>query len=477
MRGEKVDVNRIRQNVKEGMDNMKDKMKGWGEEVKTSAQNFSNKAKEFSNTRGKAFATEFNETARRSTNGIGHAIGVIIKAFVLFIAGTIAFALFVSLIALLFGGVAWWPINNFLWTSKWQQIYAWGTLIFFLIVPLVALIIWLIRRIIKVRSRSSYLGWTFGLLWTIGWVSVVLLASSLTKDFREYEHRDTAIPITQPANGKMIVAVSAPELEYTGRFDWMNDGGEGWDLSNDTIKLSTVKFDFQKSVDANYHVIIKKYGFGRTEEDALTRAEKIQFNPSSRDSILDLGNGYAIDKDSKFRGQQVEIEIQIPVGKKIRFDRTVNEKLNPVNFKIKRTYRKRKVVDIDFEETRSLRLRSEVDYVMGEDNVLRDTAGNIPTYNSNGNNNNEGYRYDDNDSITKPDASDIQKQIEEEKRKDDMRKEQRRREDEETERKIKELKEKATNNKPTVFKNKNNSNGEEGIVAGPSPVSSMSQWF
>jgi phage shock protein PspC (stress-responsive transcriptional regulator) len=477
MRGEKVDVNRIRQNVKEGMDNMKDRMKGWSEEVKTSAQNFSNKAKEFSNTRGKAFASEFNETARRSTNGIGHAIGVIFKAFFLFIAGTIAFALFVSLIALLFGGVAWWPINNFLWTSQWQQTYAWGTLIFFLIVPLVGFIIWLVRRIIRVRSRSSYLGWTFGLLWTIGWVSVVLLASSISKDFREYEHRDTPLVITQPVNGKMIVAVSAPELEYTGRFDWMNDGGEGWDLSNDTIKLSTVKFDFQKSIDADYHVIVKKYGFGRTEEDALVRAEKIQFKLSSRDSILDLGNGYAIDKDSKFRGQQVEIEIQIPVGKKIRFDRTVNEKLNPVNFKIKRTYRKRRVVDIDFEENRSLRLRSEVDYIMGEDNVLRDAAGNIPTYNSNGNNNSEGYRYNDNDSMAKPDASDIQKQIEEEKRKDDMRKEQRRREDEETERKIRELKEKATNNKSTVFKNKNNSNGEEGIVAGPSPVSSMSQWF
>ena len=41
MRGEKVDVNSIRQNVKEGMDNMKDRVKGWSEEVKESAQNFS----------------------------------------------------------------------------------------------------------------------------------------------------------------------------------------------------------------------------------------------------------------------------------------------------------------------------------------------------------------------------------------------------------------------------------------------------
>ena len=47
MRGETVDVNRIRQNVKEGMENMKGRMKEWGQEVKDSAQNLSSKAKEF----------------------------------------------------------------------------------------------------------------------------------------------------------------------------------------------------------------------------------------------------------------------------------------------------------------------------------------------------------------------------------------------------------------------------------------------
>ena len=154
MRGEKVDVNRIRQNVKEGMDSMKDRMKGWSEEVKESAQNISNKTKEFANTRGKAFAADVNETVRRRSSGLGHAIGVIFKVFFLFIAGSIAFALFVSVIALLFGGVAWWPINNFLWTSKWQQIYAWGTLIFFLVVPLVGFITWVIRRIIRAKSKK-----------------------------------------------------------------------------------------------------------------------------------------------------------------------------------------------------------------------------------------------------------------------------------------------------------------------------------
>lgn len=393
MRGEKVDLNSIRQNVQEGMDNMKDRVKGWSEEVKESAQNFGTKAKEFANTRGKAFAAEVGETAGRGGRGLGHAIGVLFKVFFLFIAGTIAFALFVAVIALIFGGIAWWPVNNFLWTSKWQQIYAWGTLIFFLGVPLIGFITWVIRRILRVRSRNSYLGWTFGFLWTLGWVAAILLASSITKDFREYEHSDNTVAVTQPVNGKMIVAVSAPELEYTGRFDWVNDEGEGWDLSNDTLKLSTVKFNIKASPDSAYHVALKRYSFGRTEEEAMSRAEKVQYSAYSRDSVLDLASGYSIDKDSKFRGQQVEIEILVPVGKKIRFDESVNDKLNPANIRVKRSYRKNRIVDIDVEEDYWHRFRSGVDYVMGIDGSLKDASGNTG-YRSSGD-----YRYEESDSI------------------------------------------------------------------------------
>ena len=57
--------------------------------------------------------------------------------------------------------------------------------------------------------------------------------------------------------------------------------------------------------------------------DAITRATQIQYDVISKDSILDLPSGFAISKDSKFRGQTVELIIQVPVGKKLRFDESV----------------------------------------------------------------------------------------------------------------------------------------------------------
>ena len=458
MRGEKVDVNRIRQNVQEGMGNFKGRMKDWGEEVKESAQNFSNKAKEFSRTKGKEFASDVHDTARRTSGGLGHIIGVLFKVFFLFIAGTIAFALFVGLIAFLFGGIAWWPINNFLWTSNWQQIYAWGTLIFFLVVPLVGSITWVIRRITKVKSRSNYLGWTFGALWTIGWIAAILLASSISKDFRNYDHSDKTIEVVQPVNNKMIVAVSEPELLYSGRFSWINDEGNGWDLSDDTLRLSTVKFTVKPSLDSQYHVTLKKHSFGRSEEGAIARAERIQYNILSRDSVLDVGSGYTVDKESKFRGQQVEVEIQVPIGKQIRFDESVNDKLNSLNVRVKRGSRRNRVVDVEIDD-RSSRFRSGIDYTMGINGKLQTEAGEVIESKPD----NE-YRYPVTDSVDK--KNNIQKLIEEEERKK-----------EESDRKIKELKKEIKPEAIVPSENIDIKNVEGAIAGGLSPVSSLVQWF
>ena len=377
MRGEKVDVNSIRQNVREGMGNVKDRVKGWGEEVKQTAEQFGSKAREFADTRGRQFASEVGDTTRRSGWGIGHAIGVLFKAFFLFIAGAIAFALFVSLIALLFGGIAWWPVNNFLWTSKWQQLYAWGTLFFFLIVPLIAFITWVIRRVMRVRSRHSYLGWTFGGLWTIGWVAAILLVASITRDFNRADIVTEEVAIVQPASGKMIVAVTEPELNYTGNFGWMNDDGDGWDLSPDTLRLSAVHCIVGKSIDGQYHVNVKKFSNGRTESEAQERASLIHYPVYSKDSILDLANGFAIASETKYRSQQVQIEILVPVGKMIRFDESVRRKLHPFGFRVPKRDRNDYVDFDDWGDYYRYRMLPNIDYTMDENGNLLDESGRI----------------------------------------------------------------------------------------------------
>jgi len=366
MRGEKVDVHSIRQNVKE-------RAKDFSDDVKATAQNIGNKAKEFANTRGKEFATEVRDAARRTGSGLGHVIGVLFKAFFLFVAGTIAFGLLVGLMALIFGGIGIWPVKNFILDGFWQNAFAWGTLFLFLAVPIIALITWLIRRMMRVRSQNSYLGWIFGGLWTLGWISASLFAASMVSDFRmTNERRPPAdFAITQPSNNKMIIKVSEPEIEYGGSFSWVQfNDDRGFDITEDTLRLANIRIRIEQSQDSSYHVGIKKYSHGKTTAEAEARAQKIAFHATYIDSVLDLGSGIAIDKDSKFRAQQVIVVIEVPVNKKIRFDETVN-KLHALSI---RTYRDRKWHryngDFDINWDEYFDYETDVDYVMGKDGYL-----------------------------------------------------------------------------------------------------------
>ena len=403
MRGERVDVNRIRQNVQENMGDVGTRMQAWGEEVRQSAENLGARASTFANTRGKTFAAEVGQTARPVADGLGRAIGIVFKAFFLFIVGSIAFGLFVAVLMFTVSGAAR-PFHDFLLDGFWQTASLWGTLIFFLAVPIIGILVWIIRRVMNVRSQNRYLGWTFAGLWFLGWVSLAIFISSFASDFRRQDRVEQVIPVTQPAGGRMLIRVDEPEVMYSGTFGWFDDDGEGWDITEDSLKISNVHFAFNKSNDSQYHVSILKESRGRNKGDARQRAERIVYSGASIDSALVLGSGYAISKNQKFRDQEVLVEIRVPVGKRVRFDESVREKLNPYNIRIRdeRGWGRRGV-DIDFDDYDYFEWKPGVDYLMTDRGQLVE-AGSA-TLNPDGT-----YEY-------KPVVTDTAKLIEEQKRK------------------------------------------------------------
>jgi hypothetical protein len=195
----------------------------------------------------------------------------------------------------------------------------------------------------------------------------------MVSDFRmTNERRPPAdFAITQPSNNKMIIKVSEPEIEYGGSFSWVQfNDDRGFDITEDTLRLANIRIRIEQSQDSSYHVGIKKYSHGKTTAEAEARAQKIAFHATYIDSVLDLGSGIAIDKDSKFRAQQVIVVIEVPVNKKIRFDETVN-KLHALSI---RTYRDRKWHryngDFDINWDEYFDYETDVDYVMGKDGYL-----------------------------------------------------------------------------------------------------------
>lgn len=321
MRGEKVDLESISKTVKEDLENLKGRAEKVGGELRDRAMIVGQQVK----TAGTQFTAEAAPFVRRTGSGAGHAIGVLFKAFFLFIAGVLVFALLMFMIAVLFSGVGAFPFKDFLLEGVWQNLLAWSTLFLFLGVPIVALLTWLVRRIMGVRSNSNYLGYTFGGLWTIGLISAILLGASLASSFRSRTSVRENVAVQQPSTGKIWLKIAEGNVKYYGS-DWFGFEGEMpfFSKNEDSITMSTVRLKLIKSNDSSYHVSVIKFSNGKSPAVAERLAANVNFPINQVDSLLYLPKGFTITPMDKFRNQQVLLIVEIPVGKKIQVDRNVD---------------------------------------------------------------------------------------------------------------------------------------------------------
>jgi len=327
MRGEKVDLNSIANTIKEDLEGFKGRAEKMGAEIKEGAQRFSTEFKSTAQQKSKDLSYEISQ---RRSGGIGHVIGVLFKAFFLFIASIIALSLFGVLIGLLFGGIAVLPLKNFFLSGVTENFLAWLSLVLFLGIPLIAILTWLVRRIMGARSKNHYLGFVFGTLWVIGLISLIILFSDFVRNFRAKDFVEESVSIAQPVSGKLYIDETNARRGshyFSHRWNWV-DWDNDWPVfgdNYDSLLLNTVRVDIVKSKDAYFHVQKLKFSRGRSQKEAQNIAEKINFDIAQQDSILLLPRGgFPISKNEKFRNQQVMIIIEVPVGKKIQIDGSIH---------------------------------------------------------------------------------------------------------------------------------------------------------
>lgn len=315
MRGEKVDLESIRETVREELQGVKAKTMKAGESVASKAREFGKEASESANQ----LASGSLKAARGT--GIGRAIGMLFKIFFLFIASIVGFALLMALLGILVGASVLVPFQSFVLDGFWEQATAMGSILLFLALPFIAIITWLIRRITGIRSKNKYLSYAFTSLWILGWVSIFAFVSLMGRHFEKRAEIGTETTIQQPSTGTLELKVG----KYPGVFEtisWFDDEEDAPAMSpnNDSLILNTVRIRVAKSPDSLYRIRIFKAARGSSVDEAKEKAEKLSFDLLQQDSILYLPKGFAIAAADKFRNQQVILVVEVPVGKSIRVD-------------------------------------------------------------------------------------------------------------------------------------------------------------
>ena len=317
MMGEKVDINSIKNAIQTDLEGFGKRAKTWGtsfdKKQATSAGNSNATGASTNNTNNDAGGLD---QRKGCLHFFGRTITILMKAFVYFILGIIT----VSVLAALFGiGVATTgllPFKKFILEDGLQSWSFIGTILFFIWVPVIAIVASIIRKIAGFKKSNVWVRSSFIALWVLGWVCISYFFSSLGNSFSKHNQPiEKSIGLVNPALDYLEVTAS-PKMKYYEQ-RWFNI--VPFQVYNDdTVRVRNLKIRIVQSKTDSFEVKYVTMSNGKSISEANLLAEKIDFSVLQQDSTLFLDRGIAITNKDKFRNQHVIMTIAVPIGKRFK---------------------------------------------------------------------------------------------------------------------------------------------------------------
>lgn len=307
MKGEKVDLNSIKNTVSEDLKGFQERIQKMGKE-----------ASEYAREKSRQFNGEAGSVVRKTSTGLGDVIALIAKIIAYTVLGFVAFGIAAGLFSLAVVLTGLLPVKDYIIEDGWQNILTWSTLILGIWVPVIAIITFIIRRIAKIKSRTHVVRYTFLSLWILGVASAVALIISLTQDFRSRARLEEDIVLANPA---------VTRLELKADKDIVSEDEDLWfniepfaTLNEDTVRVKNVRVRIMQSENDSFRVKLIRFSQGSSKAKAQDLIQQLDYSIQQKDEVLLTSNGFAVTTKNKFRNQRVEIIVYVPVGKKIKIN-------------------------------------------------------------------------------------------------------------------------------------------------------------
>jgi phage shock protein PspC (stress-responsive transcriptional regulator) len=310
MKGEPVTLDSIKDHIKDARTNIMESTKG----AKKTIKNVVDKGVRAGSKLGKVLSKVL---------GIGFVAWGVFLLIILFI--------------ILFGGTGIFPIFNSEHIEDLPTllslVYTDGRIPYFFIaiaivglIPLISLIMTGIKMILGIRVKYKKISLIFGLIWFIAFAVLVIINVELGLKFKERVEIDYEVTTQDISSDILYIDISKDDIFSNHiEFNDVINFAELVKVDNNDVYLGFPKVDITYTTDtSNFAIILHKESNGYSNKDAIKRAEKIEYNLQLEENKLMLAPYFKIDKNDKYRGQTVFIEIQIPKGKKIEFSNNID---------------------------------------------------------------------------------------------------------------------------------------------------------
>lgn len=183
-------------------------------------------------------------------------------------------------------------------------------------IPLLSLIFLGIKLLFNFRNHTKGIALSFLGLWIIGLIMSFALTMIVVSDFSSEGSKTETVELELNTDPNKTIHLA---LNHDLGEDEPNVEAEIFNLSllttgNSTKLFGKPEFDITMAKTGGPKLIIKRLARAKKKQDAVERATKIEYGFIASDTSVLLNGFFSIPEDELWRTQEVELELQLPVG-------------------------------------------------------------------------------------------------------------------------------------------------------------------
>lgn len=330
MRGEPVDVNNISRTIKEEFEEFGNRMKDFGKEAKDWGKSQKEKYK---------YEYRYNRRTypRRGPDdffrGIFHVIGRFFGFLMVFIGISFLIGILTSTFSVTsFGPDAVIFQIRSLFETPWS--YSLGIVAFLLVfgIPTLMMIYYGFKILFRLQRADRWVGISALTLWIAGIILGIISVMDIAEGFSEgAEHRNKFNVVNAGMDTVSVRVNIDPDMEnddYRSKWNRRYHFEKRWHMihtDETTIKFGYAQLDIVPATGDSIELIVYKNALGRTHEEAKRRCDDIEYNITQSGNEFVFPSAFTIGKEYAWKGQEVDVELRLPVGTVIYLDPTTED--------------------------------------------------------------------------------------------------------------------------------------------------------
>ncbi|NLY24425.1 MAG: PspC domain-containing protein [Bacteroidales bacterium] len=277
-------------------------------------------------------AARLSSSSEPQRSGCMNGFIILLKIIFFSFVGLIALVLVGLFLGFMFAGAQFLPLKSLFIDPGYESNLLIASLVLIILVPVVSIVIWIVRRAMKAKSRPV-IGTISTILWFTGLVLAGILTSNIAQKFREESSKEAIIAVAPVNTQKMYVDMIPYNDDYS---DFKIGFGHDSDIdelpfttvNKDSLLFRSINLHIRKSSDSLFHVRTIAATHGKDLRLAKNDLEEFSYHIVQDDSLLYLPEFLAVPVSQGFRNQSITVEIAVPAGKSIEVSDVLSEYKN-----------------------------------------------------------------------------------------------------------------------------------------------------